>query len=714
MRIRWKLLIALLIITLVPLGLVSSLANRSLQRLARQLGSHVRESQIERAGRQLTRLTDDYSTLVRREKETLEMVLRVQAREAERCLAQQPPADAEVFWAEDYDAGEHVPAGMICSQEYTRPTDDDAVAFVPITYEQQVFKRAPNTLREDIADDVARLTRMLPTYKLLGQGHPNLIHWHYTALASGVHASYPGHGGYPPDFDPRLRSWYRDALRTGQPTWIRPMVDASTRQVMVTLSMPIQAPDGTMAGVTAMDIRLLKLIRSVSVPGVWSADAKPMLVVPFDRPGFDGPGILIGAQHSYARSTKGWNEPIELEWLESEDEAQLQRMVEDIRTRRPGLRKMPYKQRECLWAYSPADEERTCIVLIIPYEEIIRDAVAAEAYVLERVRQHRQTAGIALGVVALAMVVLALLGSRTVTRHVAELASTARRIAHGDLEARARVQSRDEFGQLARTVNEMIPQLAERMRLRESLSLAKQVQQRLLPVEPPKIDGLDIAGHSIYCDQTGGDYYDFLAMHELDLHHVGIAVGDVTGHGIAAALLMATGRALLRGGMHDASDLAAVIDDVNRQLTADTDGARFMTLIYVLVDIQSRALRWVCAGHDEPITYDLATHEFATLPGGGIPVGISTEWQYEEHHGTLSPHGQVIVIGTDGIWEAHDPRGEMFGKNALREVIRKSATRTAEDILRAITDAVTAHRAEAPQEDDITLVVIKTQPENRT
>jgi sigma-B regulation protein RsbU (phosphoserine phosphatase) len=256
----------------------------------------------------------------------------------------------------------------------------------------------------------------------------------------------------------------------------------------------------------------------------------------------------------------------------------------------------------------------------------------------------------------------------------------------------------------------MIPQLADRMRMRHSLALAMEVQQRLLPESAPHIEGLDVAGRSIYCDETGGDYYDFLQLDAMGPRQLGVTVGDVTGHGIAAALLMATGRALLRSRLHIPGNLAQVITDINRQLSADTDAGRFMTLVYVLIDTAARTLRWVSGGHDAPLTYDPTTGAFGELAGGGLPLGIEAHWQYEEYSAPLLPAGAVIVLGTDGIWEARSPSGEMFGKDRLREVMRANAQRSADDISAAITTAVAAFRAGAAQEDDITLVVVKILP----
>ena len=710
MRIRWKLLILLLAIALLPLGLVSWLEYRSLKRLGSELGSRTRDALIERASRQLLQVVGDYGQILRREIETLEHALRAQAREVERCLAAEPPASAVVFWAEDYDRGDHLPEGMGPSPRHFRTAEGGRRVAVPITYQQQVFQLAPGVDREQAAADVARLSVMVPAYRFVRQGHPRFIHWQYTALAGGVHSSYPGHGGYPAEFDPRVRPWYRRALETGELAWNAPIVDASTGAVILTESMPVCQRDGSLAGVTAIDIQLVDVVQGINVPTAWSTDARTVIAAPQTQPDSGDTRLLIFAQKSYLEANRDWRTPIELEYLQSGDEAQLAKAISDISAGQSGLRKMPYRGRDSLWAYDSATQG-TFLLLIVPYEEIIAQAVAAEANVLARTRRQLRTAGVTLAVVVVLVVLVGLLGSRTVTRPIADLAAAARRIADGDFEARAEVSTGDELGELGRTFNEMVPQLADRMRIRQSLTLAMEVQQRLLPAGPPSIEGLDIAGRSIYCDETGGDYYDFLDLSRLGPHYLGVAVGDVTGHGIAAALLMASGRALLRSKADQVGSLARVMSDINRQLTADTGSGRFMTLVYLLIDSQARTLRWVCAGHDPPITYDPSTEDFGELRGGGIPLGIDASWQYEEFSARSPASGQIIVIGTDGIWEAREPGGEMFGKQALRRLIQDNAGLPAEQITTAITRELAAFRRTRAQEDDVTVVVVKVDPE---
>lgn len=252
--------------------------------------------------------------------------------------------------------------------------------------------------------------------------------------------------------------------------------------------------------------------------------------------------------------------------------------------------------------------------------------------------------------------------------------------------------------------------------LRKSLALANEIQLNLLPQQDPFDEYLDIAGKIIYSSATGGDYYDYIRFPQSDGQRLDVVVGDVTGHGIEAALLMTTARAFLRARTFQPGSLAQVVTDVNRHLTADLyETGRFMTLFYLSLDPVAGRLAWVRAGHDPAILLDPATGRFQELSGKGIALGVDRNWHYEEKHWSGLAPGQIIFIGTDGIWETHGPRGDMFGKKRVRELIRTHAGVDAANIAARITEDLDRFRESPEPEDDITLVVIKVKdrPEPR-
>jgi len=283
-----------------------------------------------------------------------------------------------------------------------------------------------------------------------------------------------------------------------------------------------------------------------------------------------------------------------------------------------------------------------------------------------------------------------------------------KKITKGHIGSQVKVTTNDEIGYVGDVINDMTEGLIERDQMRRSLDLAMEVQQNLLPKDDLRIKGLDIAGRSIYCDETGGDYYDFMTIGESNDEKVGVAIGDVSGHGIPSALLMATVRSSLRQRLSLPGGIAQIVSDVNCQLVRDVeDSGQFMTLFYLAVDPANQNLQWVRAGHDPGIFYDPASDTFEDLKGKGIALGVDQNWQYEMNERIGLAKGQIIVLSTDGVWEAHNLDGEIFGKERLYEIIRQNSTKKAKQIIEAVVVALDQFQKDSVIEDDITLVVIK-------
>ena len=283
--------------------------------------------------------------------------------------------------------------------------------------------------------------------------------------------------------------------------------------------------------------------------------------------------------------------------------------------------------------------------------------------------------------------------------------SVLERVTQGDLSRLVPVATNDEFGVIAGHTNTMIDGLRHRLQLITALKLAEEVQQNLLPSEAPSVPGLDIAGISNYCDETGGDYYDYFRLSNGDL---GVVVADASEHGVSAALLMTTVRAQLRQRVAMEGDIARIVSDVNQELARDVEGSgRFMTMFFLEIEPENKTLHWVRAGHEPAILYDTSEDSFLELTGEGMALGVVEDLVFQKYtHKGWTP-GSVVVVGTDGIREAQNDNGEMFGSDRLRESIRKRAAESAETIQNGIIKDLEIFQGEAPQEDDITLVVVK-------
>ncbi|MGD8262826.1 MAG: SpoIIE family protein phosphatase [Desulfobacterales bacterium] len=245
---------------------------------------------------------------------------------------------------------------------------------------------------------------------------------------------------------------------------------------------------------------------------------------------------------------------------------------------------------------------------------------------------------------------------------------------------------------------------------KKALALAGEVQKSLLPQDKPTIQGLDVAGKNVSCDEIGGDYFDFIWRRDSKKGPFSVVVGDISGHGVDSALLMTTARAFLRMRASQPGTISEIVTAMNRHLTQDVlETGRFMTLFFLTVDPENDLLEWVRAGHDPALVYDPVQDVFEELKGMGVALGVDEGFSYQKNHKTGIIDGQIIAIGTDGVWEAINTDSEMFGKDRFRDIIRRNAHTGASEILNAVYNGLNQFTKGQKSEDDITLVIIKVQ-----
>jgi phosphoserine phosphatase RsbU/P len=239
-------------------------------------------------------------------------------------------------------------------------------------------------------------------------------------------------------------------------------------------------------------------------------------------------------------------------------------------------------------------------------------------------------------------------------------------------------------------------------RLQEEMRLARDIQMNLLPTSSPGIVGYDIAGKTIPAKEVGGDYFDYIPLNDQCL---AFCLGDVSGKGMPAALLMANLQATLRGQAAREVSCKSCMDRSNRLLFHGTDSTKFATLFYGILNAEQHELCYSNAGHDFPLLFSTGKTPLR-LKTGGVVLGFVEDFPYSEAKIKLN-QGDLLVLYSDGITEAMNDREEEFGEQRLAQTIHKYITEPAESIIDHILGNVRKHSDTIPQLDDMTLLVIK-------
>lgn len=307
--------------------------------------------------------------------------------------------------------------------------------------------------------------------------------------------------------------------------------------------------------------------------------------------------------------------------------------------------------------------------------------------------------------------------TRGTIRRIEHLVEATARFTEGDFSRRVSVSKADEIGQLEKRFNGMAEQLIdsfaqrqalaeqsarleERARYEQEMSSAHYVQQSLLPEEVPTIHGWQIEPLYRPAREVGGDLYDFLPLSD---GRIGIVIGDVSGKGMPAAMIMATTCAMIRAAAPGASSPGEVLTLVNNLLQAHISPGMFATCFYAILDPDSDRLCFANAGHDIP--YLSRAGEIVELRATGMPLGLMPEQSYAEQEVTIDKN-DLLLFYTDGLVEAHDMENEMFGFPRLQQLMKdhSHSVDLIEFLLRELQDFT---GAVWEQEDDITLVVLR-------
>ncbi len=278
-------------------------------------------------------------------------------------------------------------------------------------------------------------------------------------------------------------------------------------------------------------------------------------------------------------------------------------------------------------------------------------------------------------------------------------------VTNGDLSHLVPVATNDEFGVIASNTNQMIHGLRDRIRMLTRLNMAKEVQETLLPNTAPLMDHLDISGKILYCEEVGGDYFDYF---HLAPDTIGIAVTDSSGHGVGAGLHMTTIRAFFRYGVENYQGPVHLLSSVNRHLTRDSyETGRFTTVFFVQIDLPAQTITWVRAGHEPALFYSPGSGKTDRLLGRGMAMGVDPDMPIHPHEINGWETGSILAIYSDGLKEVKNADGDMYGESRIAAVITEFAAASAQTIQEKMIADVNQFRQTMPIEDDITIVIVK-------
>ncbi|MCP1714786.1 sigma-B regulation protein RsbU (phosphoserine phosphatase) [Methanocalculus alkaliphilus] len=681
MGVRTKILIAFLLISVISLLIAGGVASSAINTLG---ASAV--SQSEALGEQAVR--DSTAALLEDAEEYLLRIAIDQAEQASLHFEQTGIAILTIgAYAEALRSGR--PAAPVAGTE----------EFIVAGTSPAIREREALAEMEDIMVSVAT-------------AHPEIT-WIYIGSQSGIFRVYPKTINLDPQFDHRKRDWFRDGLSSDGISWSRPYVDAGGEGLTVTCSYKIA--DAGDAWIVGADVTIETINQQILGTKI-SGDGYAMLI--------DKDGHVI-TRPGLSAEDRLWDESFTTENLLSAPNRELRAVAQKMILGESGISRISFEEREVFFAYAPVRTTGWSIAVVMPVETVIAPALLTgeklETLTKSTSKEIDSQINRALHLFIVSMVVLigaAIVGSaifsQFITRPLKDLHKGATAIGKGDLEYRVTLQTKDEFESLGESFNTMAGELkammanleretAERERLSRELEIAHHIQESFLPDRAPAVPGFDLAARSIPALFVGGDFYDFIPIGE---NRYGLVIADVSGKGVSAALFMALSRTLVRASTADEPSPATAITQANRLIYEDSKTSMFVTLFYAILDANNNTLTYVNAGHNPPVFIRGDDATITLLRADGIALGVIEEIALETVTIPLTP-GDLLVLYTDGVTEAENAAEELYGEERLEALMTEIRGRGASEIIDAIIDDIKEYAGEAPQSDDITLLVLK-------
>lgn len=491
--------------------------------------------------------------------------------------------------------------------------------------------------------------------------------------------------------DPKY-TWFQEPKQLKRGVWSAPYFDEGAgNTLMTTYSTPFER-EGQFSGVATVDIDLVKLRETIGQEIV--GDLEYVI-------------LTWNGQFVYSKETAHIMRDTIQDLASKAERNDLARAIPGILSGEPGnaiVSAWDSPGREWLF-HAPIPSANWTFMVCVPDEVILAGV---------RFRTFVGATGLA-STLVLILLCIAFVSAR-ISKPLRRLSFKVAELADGNLDVHVdEPRAQDEVAELARGFNAMTSQLqahirylaeeqSARARIERDLSIARDIQRDLLPNEVPKLPGFDLAAWSLPADETGGDYYDWQV---LPGNKVAISLADATGHGIGPALVTAVCRAYARASFPSENDIGLALDRINDLLVEDLTDGRFVTFVVALLDVPSRRLQLLSAGHAPLFLYRAADRRVHEFDAHHIPFGIAAQAGYGPPSTIQMEVGDILVLITDGFFEWANPQAEMFGTERLAEHILAAKDQTAADMIQTLYKAVKDFSGGTKQMDDVTAVILK-------
>ena len=677
MPIRTKILLIILLLSVPPILFLRMSGMQSMDELISRVQTHSVNLLLDSQSRSLQRIVEDHVILLKRERQLIESALEALA-----------ASTANALETNDFSA-----TLSILLKKQPPPMHGSMRRMMRRSNDFYIFSPSPQ-----IEESLAVVS---PLMREFSDKYPELILWQEIQLADNSQLFYSTSKKEVTESQHNAHSMMSTSGKHS--VWSMPMQDMMFNTSIFTASQVITLSNGVIAGIATIAVPVKNILRDPGNLFVVSSNITSYIIQANSQ---DNTLLILAMRKLSEREGKWYVVPDDVLKVSKEASS---RISKDILDGRSGAWVTEIKGVQYLATFAPFERGNSALLITIPRADIMKVASKEKDVIRYIFSNQIDISLLLLGVTIFLICIAAAYFSHSLSKNIHKLVECVREIGKGNFSTRIPDVGKDEIGELGAALNEMVPALEENVHLKSSLQLASEVQKNLLPKDTPQLDLYDIAGASYYCAETGGDYFDFISCapeHESSTIHM--AVGDVVGHGVSAALLMATARAYLRSSAKTGCSLAKITSEANELLVYDTFGTgQFVTLFLASLNTMTGTFKWTRAGHDAAIMYRNSSESFEYIKGtGATALGVVPNTSYAENSTTLES-GDILLIATDGIWECMSPEGTMFGKQRIESIIYENRSLSSSELIKKLYSEVLEFSQQPSLEDDFTCILIK-------